>query len=147
MKSVPVAADTSLFILATLGGSAGAKLTISAPTPNAILLSPSSVAGGTAAKATVVLTGPAPAPGQNVPLASGGPEATVPATVVVAAGTDRRKSRHAWRFRELVASQLQREIDRVVSVSEFDRIVDAVAAREIDPYSAAARIVDRIRGI
>jgi LAO/AO transport system kinase len=56
----------------------------------------------------------------------------------------RRRARHAWRLRELVARRISRRIEQALAPGEFDRIVDAVAARETDPYSAAARLVDRM---
>lgn len=56
----------------------------------------------------------------------------------------RRRTRQAWRLRELVARRITREIERTLAPGEFDRIVDAIAARETDPYSAAAHLVDRM---
>lgn len=51
-----------------------------------VTLNPASVAGGTSSTGTVTLTGPAPAGGSVVTLASNNAAATVPATVTVAQG-------------------------------------------------------------
>jgi LAO/AO transport system kinase len=56
----------------------------------------------------------------------------------------RRRARQAWRLRELVARRISREIDRTLAPGEFDGLVDRIAARDIDPYSAAASLVDRM---
>jgi LAO/AO transport system kinase len=59
----------------------------------------------------------------------------------------RRRSRSAYRLRELVAQRFASYLDReVLKPGEFDAIVDRVAAREIDPYSAADDLLRRARG-
>ena len=55
----------------------------------------------------------------------------------------RRTRRLEWRLRELVAAAFNRHLDRVLPPGEFARMVQAVEARTLDPYSAAAQIVER----
>lgn len=71
---------------------ASATLIVDAlPTPSSIALSPSLVIGGKSASATVVLTGPAPAPaGVTVLLASSSADVVVPASITVPGGADRQ---------------------------------------------------------
>jgi LAO/AO transport system kinase len=56
----------------------------------------------------------------------------------------RRRSRSAYRLRELVSQRFTSYLeDRVLAPGEFDAVVDRVAAREIDPYSAAGALLAR----
>lgn len=56
----------------------------------------------------------------------------------------RRRSRSAYRLRELVAQRFMAHLERhVLATGEFDGIVDRVAARELDPYSAANDLIAR----
>ena len=55
----------------------------------------------------------------------------------------RRRMRSASRIREIVASQAVAHVDAAVAPGEFDRVLDAVVDREIDPYTAAARLSGR----
>lgn len=56
----------------------------------------------------------------------------------------RRRSRSAYRLRELVAQRFMAHLEReVLADGEFDGIVDRVAARELDPYSAAHDLLAR----
>jgi LAO/AO transport system kinase len=51
----------------------------------------------------------------------------------------RRRARAEWRLRELIAQRFVRHVEtEVLESGEFERILDRLAAREIDPY----RIVD-----
>jgi LAO/AO transport system kinase len=56
----------------------------------------------------------------------------------------RRRTRHEYRLRELLSHQFLRRVDEALPRGEFTRLVDRVAAREIDPYSAAAEIMERV---
>jgi LAO/AO transport system kinase len=58
-------------------------------------------------------------------------------------GVTRQRARQAYRLRELLASSFLHRVDATLSSGEFDRIVDGIAAREIDPYSAANAIMER----
>lgn len=55
----------------------------------------------------------------------------------------RRQARHENRLRELVAAAFSRHLDRVLPEGEFARMVQGISDRTIDPYTAAARIVER----
>jgi len=59
------------------------------------------------------------------------------------AQTARRRSRHAWRLRELVARRFAAHMDAVIGAAELDRLVGAVADGRIDPMTAADDIVAR----
>jgi LAO/AO transport system kinase len=56
---------------------------------------------------------------------------------------DRRvRSRNAFRLRELLTQRFLDHIERdVLAPGEFDRVVERIASRELDPYSAAAEIL------
>lgn len=56
----------------------------------------------------------------------------------------RRRARQEHRLRELLVHRFLQRVQRTVPESEFQRIVDAVAARELDPYSAAAELIKRV---
>jgi LAO/AO transport system kinase len=57
---------------------------------------------------------------------------------------ERRRTRSAYRLRELVADRFMRRLERdVLTPGELDAIVDRIAAREIDPYTAANDLLRR----
>jgi putative protein kinase ArgK-like GTPase of G3E family len=58
----------------------------------------------------------------------------------------RRRARQEWRLRELLAQRFLRHVDNSLPPGDFQRIVDAVATRALDPYAAADDIVDRTLG-
>ena len=58
-------------------------------------------------------------------------------------GDRRRRARHEQRLRELLSARLLQHLDRTLPPGELDRMVDRISAGEIDPYSAAAELVDR----
>ncbi len=50
----------------------------------------------------------------------------------------RRRARAEWRLRELLGRRFLQHLERnVLAPGEFDRVLDRIAGREIDPYSAA----------
>ena len=56
----------------------------------------------------------------------------------------RRRARAEWRVRELLAGRFLQFVERdVLEPGEFDRTLDRIAARELDPYTAVERIVER----
>jgi LAO/AO transport system kinase len=56
----------------------------------------------------------------------------------------RRRTRAEFRLRELLAQQFLRHVEqRVLGAGEFDRVLDRMAAREIDPYTAVDEIMKR----
>jgi LAO/AO transport system kinase len=61
-----------------------------------------------------------------------------------AAVGERRRVRAEWRLRELLGRQFMQHLERhVLAPGEFATVLDQVADRETDPYSAAAAIVRR----
>jgi LAO/AO transport system kinase len=58
--------------------------------------------------------------------------------------TTRRRDRGAHRLRELVAQQFMQHLEtRVLAPGELEGLVDRIAARELDPYTAAAGLLRR----
>jgi LAO/AO transport system kinase len=61
---------------------------------------------------------------------------------------ERRRVRAEWRLRELLGRQFMQHLERhVLAPGEFAAVLDRVAERETDPYSAAAAIVRRGTGV
>ena len=59
----------------------------------------------------------------------------------------RRRARAEYRVRELLAHRFVGHVEtRVLKPGEFDRTLDRIAAREIDPYSAVDEIFGRVVG-
>jgi hypothetical protein len=88
ISTLPVAAQTVATITASVSStSVSTTLTISAPSLTGLTLNPATVGGGIASAGTVTLSGPAPSGGFVVTLSSNKAQATVPASVTVAAGT------------------------------------------------------------
>src|SRR5262249_39635392 len=56
----------------------------------------------------------------------------------------RRRARSAYRLRELVADLFMQRLERnVLHAGELEAIVDRIAARDLDPYTAADRLLKR----
>jgi methylmalonyl-CoA epimerase len=56
----------------------------------------------------------------------------------------RRRARAEFRVRELLAQRLVQHVERrVLDAGEFQRMLDRIAARELDPYTAVDEIVGR----
>jgi len=56
----------------------------------------------------------------------------------------RRRARAGWRLRELLAERFLRHVDeRTLGSGELEQLADRIAARELDPYTAADRIMAR----
>jgi LAO/AO transport system kinase len=56
----------------------------------------------------------------------------------------RRRARAEWRLRELLSQRFLDHVERaVLAPGEFDRILAEIVARELDPYTAADRVVAR----
>jgi putative protein kinase ArgK-like GTPase of G3E family len=62
------------------------------------------------------------------------------------ASAGRQRSRQQYRLRELIARRFLQQVERALAPGELDGIVDAIAARELDPYSAADAIMERVLG-
>ena len=58
----------------------------------------------------------------------------------------RQRARQEYRFRELLSHQFVQHVERSLPAGELDRVFDRLAARELDPYTAAADIMKRILG-
>jgi GTPase len=59
----------------------------------------------------------------------------------------RRRARAEWRVRELLAFRFLEHVEeRVLEAGEFGRILDKIAARETDPYSAVDEVMRRALG-
>ncbi|HKE86307.1 MAG TPA: methylmalonyl Co-A mutase-associated GTPase MeaB [Vicinamibacterales bacterium] len=56
----------------------------------------------------------------------------------------RRRERESSRLRRLLSQQLLARVERALPAGEFDRLVDAVTAREIDPYAAVDHLMRRV---
>ena len=56
----------------------------------------------------------------------------------------RQRARQEYRLRELLSHRFMQHVEHTLAPGEFDRIVGGIAAREIDPYSAAAEIMGRV---
>jgi LAO/AO transport system kinase len=56
----------------------------------------------------------------------------------------RRRARAEWRLRELLAHRFVQHVERrVLGAREFDQTLNRIAAREVDPYSAAEEILGK----
>ena len=55
----------------------------------------------------------------------------------------RRRSRFEHHFRALLGQHVIRRLERGLPAGEVDRMVDRIAAREIDPYSAADTLLEQ----
>jgi len=61
-----------------------------------------------------------------------------------AAQAERRRTRSAYRLRELVADRFMQRLERdVLRTGELDAIVDRIAKREVDPFTAANDLLTR----
>jgi LAO/AO transport system kinase len=65
-------------------------------------------------------------------------------TGAAASADDRKRARIEHRLRELVTRQFWARLDRdIITAQEWASLVDRIAAREVDPYSAADALVER----
>ncbi len=58
----------------------------------------------------------------------------------------RQRARQEHRFRELLSHQFVQHVERSLPAGELDRVFDRLAARELDPYTAAKEIMDKSLG-
>ncbi|HEX2454466.1 MAG TPA: methylmalonyl Co-A mutase-associated GTPase MeaB [Vicinamibacterales bacterium] len=60
---------------------------------------------------------------------------------------ERRRSRAEWRVRELLSHRfLQHVEEKVLAAGEFERVLERIAGRETDPYTAVEEIMRRALG-
>jgi LAO/AO transport system kinase len=57
----------------------------------------------------------------------------------------RTRMRHAFRLRELLSRQFLEQLERTLPAGELDRLVDRIAAREVDPYTVARDLLAGVR--
>ena len=58
---------------------------------------------------------------------------------------DRRRARSEARFRELLARRFVGYVEaELMPANKFDAIVDRIAARELDPYTAVGDVMARL---
>jgi LAO/AO transport system kinase len=57
---------------------------------------------------------------------------------------DRRRARSEFRLREVLSARFMAQVDAEIGPDALARIVDAIAARALDPYSAARSILARL---
>lgn len=55
----------------------------------------------------------------------------------------RMRSRQAFRLREVLSQRFLQHLERVLPAGEWDRAIDRMAAREVDPYTVAAELMAR----
>ncbi|MBI4265600.1 MAG: methylmalonyl Co-A mutase-associated GTPase MeaB [Acidobacteria bacterium] len=58
----------------------------------------------------------------------------------------RQRARQEYRLRELLSRRLLQHLEGALPEGELARVVEAVAARELDPYSAVETLVSRVFG-
>ena len=58
----------------------------------------------------------------------------------------RRRTRQEHRLRDLLSHRLMQLVEETLPEGELQRVVDGIASREVDPYSAATDIINRVRG-
>ena len=56
----------------------------------------------------------------------------------------RRHDRSAFRLRELLSSAFMRRVQAVVPAAELEALANRITDRTVDPYTAAAQVLDRI---
>jgi LAO/AO transport system kinase len=59
--------------------------------------------------------------------------------------TTRRRQRQEYRLRDLLTHRFMQLVEETLPDGELDRIVDGIAARKVDPYSAATAIIKTVR--
>jgi LAO/AO transport system kinase len=57
----------------------------------------------------------------------------------------RQRVRQEFRLRDLLSHQFMHRVEAAIPPAELQTIVDGIASRTLDPYTAAAQIMDRVR--
>jgi LAO/AO transport system kinase len=57
----------------------------------------------------------------------------------------RQRARQEYRLRDLLSHRFLQLVEATLPAGELQRVIDAIAARRVDPYSAAAEIMNRVR--
>ena len=63
-----------------------------------------------------------------------------------AARATRRRARQEYRLRDLLSHRFLQLVEETLPAGELQRVIDGIAERHVDPYSAAADIMNRVRG-
>ncbi len=63
-----------------------------------------------------------------------------------ATSASRRRDRASWRVRELIARRFLQLVETGVGSAAFEQLLDRIAGREIDPYTAAGDVIARTIG-
>jgi methylmalonyl-CoA/ethylmalonyl-CoA epimerase len=63
-----------------------------------------------------------------------------------AARATRRRARQEYRLRDLVSHRFLELVEEALPAGELQRLIDGIAERRVDPYSAAADIMNRVCG-
>ena len=63
-----------------------------------------------------------------------------------AARATRQRVRQEYRFRELLAHQCLQHVEQSLPAGELERVLERLAARDLDPYSAATQIINQALG-
>ena len=58
----------------------------------------------------------------------------------------RRRERQEYRLRDLLSHRFLQLAEQELAPGELQRLVDGIAARKVDPYSAANEVINRLRG-
>jgi len=58
----------------------------------------------------------------------------------------RQRTRQEYRLRDLLSHRFMQMVEQSLPDGELQRVVDGIASRQVDPYSAAADIINRVRG-
>ena len=58
----------------------------------------------------------------------------------------RQRTRQEYRLRDLLSHRFMQMVEQSLPDGELQRVVDGIALRQVDPYSAAADIINRVRG-
>jgi len=56
----------------------------------------------------------------------------------------RQRTRQEYRLRDLLSHRFMQLVEETLPAGELQRVIDGIAAREVDPYSAAADIMRRV---
>jgi len=56
----------------------------------------------------------------------------------------RQRERQAYRLRDLLSHRFMQLVDATLPEGELERVIDGLAARQLDPYSAASDIMKRV---
>jgi LAO/AO transport system kinase len=62
-----------------------------------------------------------------------------------AARVTRQRTRQEFRLRDLLSHRFMQQVEHAVPAAELQAIIDGIASRKLDPYTASSQIIDRVR--